>query len=92
MNRDKEKLFNDNLKLAHYVLNEKFQGKNTYFPGNDYDDLTQVAYIGLWKACITFKPDKKINFSTYAIKVIYNEILMLKRSLMRNKLLNDSIN
>ena len=74
MDEDKEKLFNENTKLVHYVINKSFQGLKTYISGYDYEDIVQVGNIGLWKACLSYNPDKS-KFTTYAIRIIYNEIL-----------------
>ena len=79
MNKTAEDLFNENTKLVYHVLHTKFQGSDTHIDVYDYEDIVQIANIGLWKACITFDPDKKIAFSTYASKVIYNEILQIFR-------------
>lgn len=70
--------FEQNLKLAPYTLYHKLH--------NAFDeDLLQIAYIGLWKACKTFNETNKIAFSTYATFVIANEIKQEYRHRMRIK-------
>lgn len=70
MQTDTEKFITDNLKLVHAVC-QKFAG--------EYDDLFQIGCIGLIKAARTFDPDKGYAFSSYATRVIRNEILMSLR-------------
>ena len=76
--------------MIHYVINKSFQGLKTYISGYDYEDIVQVGNIGLWKACLSYNPDKS-KFTTYAIRIIYNEILMTIRNSKRNLILNNSI-
>ena len=87
----KEKLFNENSKLVHYVLNKSFQGKETYIPGYQYDDIVQVGNIGLWRACLTFNSNKNTKFSTYAYHLIRQEILLAIRKSKQDKILNQSV-
>lgn len=60
-------LYMGNEKLVHFVMNRKFPGLCKD------DDFLQVARIGLWKACRTYRPELN-KFSTYACKCIYNEV------------------
>lgn len=91
MEKSREELFNDNNKLVHHVIHNKFQGLQTYIPGHEYEDIVQIGNIGLWKACKTFDFNKNIKFSTYAIKIITNEILMAIRKSNKNSVLNNSL-
>lgn len=43
------------------------------------EDLYSIGMIGVVKAVNTFNPDKGVKFSTYATKIIRNEILMTFR-------------
>lgn len=43
------------------------------------EDLFSIGLIGLMKAVNTFNPDREFTFSTYAMRVIRNEILMTFR-------------
>lgn len=64
-----EERFHENQGFAKHIL-------NTHFPQSIWDeDLLQEAYIGLWKACLTFEEGKG-KFSTYAGVCIQNAILM----------------
>ena len=65
---------NRNLRLVAYIV-KKFATNKT-----DFDDFFSVGTIGLMKAVNTFNPEKKIKFSTYAIRCIENEILMYMRA------------
>lgn len=57
----------DNQKLVHFAINR-------YFPGfHDDEDIFQVGWIGLWKACIGYDSSRS-KFSTYAVRCIINEI------------------
>lgn len=67
-----EKLFYRNTKLAYHVLHSNYP-----MFGQD-EDMKQEALLGLWRACLTFNPDKG-NFSTYAGCCILNQIRMAMR-------------
>lgn len=76
-----EELFNTNIKIAYkiastYLVNHK----------NEYEDIKQLALLGLWKAVLTFKDTHK--FSSYAYPVITNEINYYLR---RNKKLKNNV-
>ncbi len=78
-----EEMFNQNKKLAYkiasqYLINYK----------NEYEDIKQIALLGLWKAILTF--DNTHTFSTYAYTVIRNEINYYLRT--NNKNMSMSIN
>lgn len=52
---------------------------NRYFPNLSADeDILQEAFIGLWKACLTYD-SKKAKFATYAVTCIKNQVLMALR-------------
>lgn len=74
----REKLVEHNIRL---VLSE-VTGR---FSTVEYNkkDLVSVGNIGLMKAIITFDTSKKVEFSTYAIRCIDNEILMFLRKLKK---------
>lgn len=70
----KDEIVKHNLKLVLLVLGSI--GTNIY----NYDDLFQVGCVGLSKAVDVFDSSKNYKFSTFAVAVIRNEILMyLKR-------------
>ena len=63
-----EELYLANEKLAYWILAK-------YYPAFQTDeDYQQTAKIGLWKACIGYKEDTQIKFSSYASRCILNEI------------------
>ena len=70
----REIIINHNLKLVINRVLIKFL--NTPY---DTNELVSVGIIGLIKGVDTFDINKKINFSTYAIRCIDNEILMFLR-------------
>lgn len=67
---DKEKLFYENKGLVWYVFKRNYKRTKRY-----RDDIIQSGYLGLWKACLTYKDDLKIKFSTYAYRCINNEMM-----------------
>ena len=65
------KLVEKNVGLVGKVIKDKVHGVNTmYF--YSYDDLFQIGCIGLCKAAAS--DNGKYNFSTYAYRLIWNEI------------------
>lgn len=60
----------ENLKLVHKVIHDKVHDPN-HVGIYTYDDLVQIGCIGLCKAAVT---DKGGVFSTYAYRLIWNEI------------------
>lgn len=70
-NKYQEKLFNENLCLA-YSIAEKFYREGFY---EDFQDIKQIALIGLWKAS-KYYDNKKAKFSTFAYKVMLNDIML----------------
>ncbi len=76
-----QELFNANMDLAYFILHK-------YFPwyGND-EDAKQICLMGLWKACEKFDPNKGYAFSTFAARVILNQMRMfLRDERKRNKI------
>ena len=66
----RNKLIEHNLRLVAFIV------KKQYVDFSEHDDLISIGVIGLISAVETFKPDKKISFSTYASKCIDNQIKM----------------
>ena len=70
MTNEQRKLVEDNMGLVGKVIKDKVHGIGQ--PGGySYDDLFQIGCIGLCKAAMT---DKGGCFSTYAYRLIWNEI------------------
>lgn len=72
--------FEDHMKLVYYIVH-----KYRIIPPAEYDDMVQEAFIGLWKAVKTFKPEKNYAFATYASRCIYNQINMYLRTIKKQK-------
>lgn len=79
----RKKLIETNIRLVIYQVNNKF--KDVKY---DKKDLVSIGIIGLIKAVDTFELSKKVEFSTYAIKCINNEILMFLRILQKENKIN----
>lgn len=76
----KEMIFNANIPLVWYILRR-------HYPKIDpliYDDVVQSAMIGLWKAIMTYNPEKT-KIATYASRCIINQIRMYFRQYYRHK-------
>jgi RNA polymerase sporulation-specific sigma factor len=70
-----EELFLQNEKLIYHILKRYRSSLSKYL----FEELEGEARVGLWKACRTFKPEKGFLFSTYATRVIKNQIKMFLR-------------
>lgn len=68
------------------LVNEMVKRFN--YNSNDHEDIISIGTIGLVKAAISFNESKKIKFSTYACRCIYNEIANYFRK--ENKHLSNS--
>lgn len=64
-----EKLFNDNINIAHKVASNYYRTK--YW---DYDEALQIAKTGLWKACLIYDPEK-YRISTLSYAVIHRDFM-----------------
>lgn len=65
-----QKRVEENIGLVHKVIKDKVHGAGQWGI-HTYDDLFQIGCIGLCKAAAT---DKGGTFSTYAYRLIWNEI------------------
>lgn len=77
--KDALSLFYDNIKLAYHI-SHKFNQDIL-----ESDDVKQLALLGLWKACKTYKASEGYAFSTYAITCMNNQILMEMRRPLRQR-------
>lgn len=77
---DKDILITHNIRLIVYEILNKFKTV-------DYDkqELVSIGIIGLINAVNSYDVTKKVEFTTYAIKCIDNEILKLLRKLKKEK-------
>ena len=70
-----DQMIADNEKLVMYTISR-------FFPTYIYDDdIRQLGYIGLWKACEKYDASLNTKFSPYAVKAIRGEIIKYLRSL-----------
>ena len=76
----RQKLIEHNIRLVIYEVNGRF---NTL--EHDKSELVSIGILGLVKAVDTYDLSKKIEFSSYAIRCIDNEILMFIRKLKKEK-------
>lgn len=58
----------------HAALASKI-AKNYKDKGTDWDDLKQLAHIGLYQAFLHYDPDKAVKFSTYAVYWMKKQVL-----------------
>lgn len=70
LNEKERQLVEDNINLVHKVINDKVKCMNL-ISAYSREDLFQIGCIGLCKAVAT---DKGGCFSTYAYRLIWNEI------------------
>lgn len=70
LTREQQRKVEENMGLVGKVIKDKVHGTNRYGIYS-YDDLFQIGCIGLCKAAAT---DKGGQFSTYAYRLIWNEI------------------
>lgn len=75
---DKEKLFNENIKIAYTIANTY---KNYIY---EREDIKQQALMGLWKAAVNYDERKGFKFSTFANVVIRNSINIYLRSVKKH--------
>lgn len=78
MQNNIEKLVNDNEKLAYKVAH-KYTPKTMV----DFEDIKQMALIGLYKAAKGYDENKGAKFSTFAFRVMSNEVLQEMRKFQR---------
>ena len=73
----------DHTKLAHLVAHKfKYTADRLHV---EYDDLYQLALIGIWKAIQINDPSKGFTFATFASRVAINEIKMHFRKITTGK-------
>ena len=64
---ERNKLVEENIKLVYHVVHK-------YFNYGDVEEFISEGSVGLIRAANTYDKTKKIKFSTYACRCIYNEI------------------
>jgi len=79
LSREQQRLVEDNLALVHTVIRDRVRGASNIGIFT-YEDLYQIGCIGLCKAAYTDKytqdghSESTARFSTYAYRLIWNEI------------------
>lgn len=74
--------FEEHINLVYFIYNKYFRTSELSLK----EDLQQEGLIALFKCCKNFDLSKKIKFSTYASKSIYNNMLIfLQKSNKINK-------
>lgn len=68
-------LFQSNIKLTTFASRAWLDNSPEYLR----EDILAEARVGLWKACKTFNPSLGFTFSTYAARVIFNQVGMYMR-------------
>jgi RNA polymerase sigma factor (sigma-70 family) len=83
-----EEYFNEYQHLSKVTILKMFNNVNGICTQHriELDDLIQYAATGLWKACLSYQPDKGTKFKTHAISNIrwhVNERLKRETSLIK---------
>ena len=74
----------NNQKLAYEIVHRYREKVKAFI---EYEDLKSIALLGLVKAANTFDSSKGNTFSTYAFRVIENQILMqIRKDTKLNKI------
>jgi DNA-directed RNA polymerase sigma subunit (sigma70/sigma32) len=68
-----QKLFNDHIPLVKTII-KRTGSWRAKLAGMDLDDMFSVGMIGLWRAALTYNPNKNTTFGTLAYKTIEGDI------------------
>lgn len=74
----KEEMFDQNIKLAYKIANDYLINYS-----KEYEDIKQLALIGLWRAVLLYNKTSK--FSSFAGAVIRNEINKYLQQINKNR-------
>ena len=77
-NEEMNEIFNKNIKITYKIANQY----RINYP-EEYEDIKQIALLGLWKAVQNYNP--KWAISTIAYKTIYNNINYYLRSVKKHR-------
>lgn len=80
---DEERLVRENIKLAYWVV-EKLLHRGA-FGLHELEDMQQEALIGLMRAARSYDPEQGTGFSTFAARVMQNQIWQVAVKNRRNK-------
>lgn len=81
---DIDRMVKENLNIARKFAHD--YAKRTPL---EYDDLLQTASVGLFIAARDFDPERGFKFSTYAYKIVSNEIISFIKKQMKQVSYND---
>ena len=76
----KNKVVEHNIRLVLYEVTKRFKSVNY-----DKKDLISIGNVGLIKAVLTFDKSRNMEFATYAVRCIDNEILPFLRKLKKHQ-------
>ena len=76
----KNKVVEHNIRLVLYEVTKRFKSVNY-----DKKDLISIGNVGLIKAVLTFDKSRNMEFATYAVRCIDNEILQFLRKLKKHQ-------
>lgn len=79
MTPEQERLFNDNIKLVPYTY-AKYGNAFSSYPEHREDFLSE-GFAGLYRAALKFDANKGVEFSTFAVYCILNNMRMYLRTL-----------
>ena len=66
--KEAEILFHENKDFAYFYLHK-------YIPSKAFDeDIQQIAFMALWRACLHFDPEMGTSFSALASKFLFNDL------------------
>ena len=82
---NKNKLFEDNLKLVYHLYHKILSISTQWFRKNYGDDVMQAGLLGLWKACTKYDETLGNSFSTFAVPTIYGTMLKYIEQTLRNR-------
>lgn len=68
-------LFQANIKLTTYASRTWLDNSPEFLR----EEILAEARVGLWKACKTYDSSQGFTFSTYAVRVIFNQVGMFMR-------------
>lgn len=74
-------LFNENLKMVDKMIYSYVKAHPA-----DADDIKQVALLSLWRAAGAFRDDKGAKFTTFAYRVITNDLNLFARKYKKENL------
>lgn len=77
-----QELFYGNIEFAYWMV-RKFLNLFSSDPAFSFEDIAQLSLIGLWKAAREFDENKGTKFSSFAFRVIQNEILIGARAIKK---------